>query len=343
MKKITFLIIFSLIILISGCATKVQVKSLSPGAISDGSIKNIAVLEFENDNISQSRQIESAISNLTIDGKKYFNLIDREHLDKIIKANRLNLTGLVDSKNDFKGLKEVETLVAGKIEVSDVSKTLYLETRTDYSKCVEYKVNNKGKQYCSRYETYNVKCRKNVYTLNTKVKIIKVIDSSTLFAKNYIKRKSYKHCLDDDKILPSINSVNSDLAFFIANDFIRDIAPHYVYYRVTLLDDEDIEYNKQQSSLLENAITLVENGRIDKANELLKKLNNSFNSKSYVALYNLGVTQEALGNLQNAYELYQKAENITLLSSPVDEVSNAVQRIKIELQKQKKAKAQLSN
>lgn len=343
MKNIFYLSLFFLTILISGCSTKIQVKALVPGSVNDKSIKNIAVLDFKNDHIGQSRQIESAISNLTINDKKYFNLIDREYLNKIIKENKLNLTGLINAKNNFEGLKEVESLVTGSIEVSDLSKSHYLAKRTDYSSCVSYKTYSNGKRYCSKYRTYNVSCQRNLYTLETKVKVIKVIDSSALFTKTYLEKQTYDHCVDDDYVLPSLDSVNSNLAAVVASRFIRDIAPHYVYYQVTLLDDEDIDYNSQQSKMLKNSIILIKDGRIDKANEILTQLNNSLHSRSYVALYDLAVTEEALGNLQKAYNLYQKAEDITLLNSPVDEVSNAVQRVKIQLQKQKKAKAQLVN
>jgi tetratricopeptide (TPR) repeat protein len=341
--KFFHIILFSFIILISGCSTKVTVKGISPGQVNDSTIKNITILDFKNDNISQAREIESALSNLTVEGEKYFNVINREHLNEVIKENSLNSSGIVNSSNDFEGLEEAESFLTGSVEISDVSKVFYREYRTDYSSCVLYAKNKDGKEYCKEYRRYTVRCQKNLYTLNTKVKIIKVKNSTTLFSKNYLKRKRLKSCYDDPNDLPSVEVVNSELARLIANDVITDIAPHYVYYRVVLLDDEDIKYSEKESNMLQNSLELIKNKRIEKANELLKRLNNSLNAKSYVALYNLGVTEEALGNLQKAYDLYEKAENITLLSSSVDEVSNAVQRIKIELQKQKKAKAQISN
>lgn len=83
----------------SGCAQKIQLKAIKSAEISDGAIKNIGVLPFANDTISQSVKIDSALNHATINGEKYFNVIDRVHLEKIMVEKKLNDSGLVDLIN----------------------------------------------------------------------------------------------------------------------------------------------------------------------------------------------------------------------------------------------------
>jgi len=298
---------------------------------------------FKNDDIAQASQVDSAISNVEIKGKKYFNLVDRENINKVLAEKKLNDSGLVNliKDNTSDGLSQIETLVTGKVNVSDMSTSKFQEGRTDYSTCVQ-SYTRKGKRYCSKYRTYNVDCQANTYNVKTKVKLIKISDASTTFADTYEASTKFKHCTDDSVVLPSKKEANSELAKIIAHKLVVDIAPSYVYFTVTLLDDADVDMNKKQEKLLDNALKMIKHKRIEKANEMLTKLNKQLNSSSYVVLYDLAVTEESLGNVEKAYKLLKKAEDLALeTEGVVDEIAIAMKRVKKNIAEKNKANKQL--
>jgi len=344
MKIIKSLLLVSfLLLIVTGCAQKTTIKALKAAKVTDKSIKNIGVLSFDSDNIAQASSIDSEISNIKINGEPYFNLIDRNNLQRVMSEKKLNDSGLVNlikgKKN--KGLSEIETLVTGKVNVSDVSTSNYYESRTDYSRCVRYGYYKNGKRYCASYRKYNVKCQAKTYNVNTKVKLIKVSNSDTLFTNNYSASNKLTKCIDQNKVLPTKQAQNTKLAANIAKQLIKDIAPSYVYFKVVLFDDPDVDYAPKDKLLLKSSLTLIKAKRIEKANKLLKKLVKHTKNKSYVSLYNLAVTEEALGNVKGALDLYKQAEDISLLTKPQDEISQAIIRAEKNLAELNKANKQL--
>ena len=314
----------------SGCAQKTQIRAIKSANVTDKSIKNIGVTPFKNDDIAQASQIDSAISNIKIKGKKYFHLVDRENINQVLAEKKFNDSGLVDliKENSSDGLSQIETLVTGTVNVSDMSTTKFKEERIDYSTCVQ-SYTQKGKTYCSKYRKYYVDCQANRYNVKTKVKLIKISDASTTFANTYEASTKFKHCTDDSVVLPSKKEVNSKLANIIAYKLIKDIAPSYVYFTVVLLDDVDVDMNKKQEKLFQNALEMIKHQRVEKANEMLTKLNKQLNLSSYVVLYDLAVTEESLGNVDNAYKLLKKAEDLALETDGViEEIAIAVKRVK---------------
>lgn len=335
------LVSFLLLIFITGCAQKTQIRAIKAAQVTDKAIKNIGVLPFKSDKIAQSSQIDSAISNVKINDKNYFNLIDRNNISRIMEEKKLNDSGLVKliKGNRTEGLAQIETLVTGKVNVSDLATSNYLESRTDYDTCVRTAYTKKGVSYCAKYRTYNVKCKANTYSVNTKVKLIKVSNSKTIFTKNYSASDKVKKCIDQNIVLPTKRDHNTKLAANIAMQLVKDIAPSYVYFTAELMDDPDIDYTEIQKGLLKTSLALIENKRLEKAKKLLKKLNKLTNFKSYVALYNYGIVNEALGNVEEALNLFKKAEDISLMTKVEENIAIAIIRAEknlIELQKSNK-------
>ncbi len=347
MKRLLKVTVFGIFIglVAGGCAQKIQLKAIKSAQISDGAIKNIAVLPFTNDTVSQSIKIDSALSNATINGEKYFNLIDRVNLEKIMAEKKLNDSGLVDliHNNPNIGLQEIKTIVTGEVALNDVQQSTYLEERIDNQTCIEMVTQKDGVSYCKTYRKYNMACIANLYSLTTNVKFIKVADSKILFTRSFSKNSKATHCADDNNVLPLKEAVNTNLASEIADNLIKIVAPSYVYFTVTLLDDEDIDFTREQSKTLKTAMELLKHERVEKANEILKRLNNSLENKSYVVLYNLGVSEEALGNIYEAYELYKKADTIALNQNKViEELSVALGRVKQNINEFEKVNKQLA-
>lgn len=347
LKKYGFTVIGLIVLAVftGGCAQKTTIKAIKAAKVSDKSIKNIAIAPFKNDTVGQSEQIDSTISNVEIKGQKYFNVVDRNNLKAILKEKELNDSGLVNLVNNSSdsGLKQIETLVTGSVLTNSVSKSRFLEGRTDYGTCVQTSYTSKGKAYCSKYRTYNVSCQANTYTLKTKVKLIKIANAGTIFSETYDSSSKVKHCEDDSRVLPSKEAANSEHANIIAKKLVVDIAPSYVYYTVKLLEDIDVEVTDAQEKIFENALKMIDMKRIDKAHDMLKGLNTAVGSQSYTILYDYALTVEAQGDPKTALDLYKKAESIALMKEGViDEISYAMIRVKKSIAELEKANKQLN-
>jgi hypothetical protein len=341
LSTITYVLIIGF--LLTGCAQKIELKAIKSAKVTDSSIKNIGVSSFKNDFVSQSVQIDSAISNVRVNDKKYFTLVDKKHINKILQEQKLNDSGLVNliNTNISNGLSQIETLVVGAVIVDDLSTSFFKESRTDYDRCIKT-YTSKGKTYCEQYRKYNVSCQSNKYNIKTKIKLIKVNDAKIIFADTYTASSKYKHCSDDNYTLPNQKTENSRLAQTIANKLVKDIAPSYVYFTVTLLDDIDVNLTEKQEILFENALEMIEYKRINKANQFLVDLNKQLNSKSYVVLYNLAITEESLGNIEKAYVLLKLAEDISLKTEGiVEEIVMYIYEIENNLSEKIKVKKQL--
>lgn len=343
--KILNLIIVSLIaLLFSACSQKITVKALIPAPVGDKDIKNLSIDRFQNDDIALSHSINSKMADVKFDGKSYFNIVNREDTQKILDEQKLQDTGLVNNNglNEY-GLSDISSIISGKVNSKTYTKRSYFEQRTDYSTCVEYRVTKDNKKYCYAYRQYTVSCDMHSYSVSANIKITRVSNSDIIFSRTFLKSTDKRRCSDSAKALSSKQSVYELLAGSIAKEFVSFISPSYKYLSLTLIDDEDIDYTDAQEKMLENALKLIELKDIVSANELLKKLVNSTASQSSTALYDLGVTYEYLGDLEKAFEVYQKAKNITMQNDLDENIINAVNRIKRSIADSKLAKKQIDN
>jgi len=339
--KLTILIL--IIITFQACSQKIQIKAIKAAKITNNSIRYISVEDFRHDNIAQSSQIQTALGNVQVDGKDYFHVVNRKDSNKILAEQKLKDSGLVDLIDDepIKGLEDVKALLTGEVLLNDMSSSRYYETRTNYKRCIKsYK--KRGKTYCKQYAKYRILCKSNIYSIKTKLNLIKISDGINIFSKMYSKSIKYSHCRDDRNILPSKRSVNTNLAKQIANSLILDIAPSYVYFTATLLDSLDVDLSSKQEDTFDMALKMIELKRISKANKLLQALNSQIHNNSYVILYDLAITTEALGDLNKALKLLNNAEDIAInKGKTIDEISNSIIRVKRNIAQQNKANKQL--
>ena len=331
MKTILKLILLSsLLVVFQACSQKIQIKALKAPKVLTSDVKYISIDKFRNDTVSQASQIHTALANVTIDGKRYFHVTNRQNINKILEEQKLKDSGLVDLVDDeeIKGLQDAKTLLSGEVLINDISSSRFYTVRTDYKTCIAtYK--KKGKTYCKKYRKYKVPCRRNYYTLKTKINLIQISTGISYFEKDYSSKTNYSHCIDDRKTLPSKQYVNTKLANNIAYYLVKDIAPSYVYFNVILLDSLDIDLSSKQEDMFDLALKLIEQKRISKANQLLSNLNKQIHNNSYVVLYDLAITTEALGDLQKAYSLLKNAEDIAISKNKlIKEISTSIQRVK---------------
>jgi len=322
------LVLFSL----SGCSKNVKIQVLEPAQIDRAAqTKQIAVSDFKGDTVGLSGKIEAFLAKQTLAGEKYFTIVSRDDMDRVLAEQRLQYSGVVrDSKLVEAGeILGAQAFIAGEVVSASVKDNHHYEKRT---KCVDDK--------CKEIRSYQVFCITRTIDLSANIKMTDVSKADIIYADAYVKSRQWKHCQDDRTLLPSKSDGLGKLASQIANAFVYQLTPHYTTLTVSLLDDPDLDYTEKQAKTLEVAIDYIEAGRLDKAGRLLGTLLTSTQNQSYVAAYNLGVVKEAQGNLEDAKRLYLMADQ--LQQEPIEEINKAVVRIDQVMLKREKALLQIS-
>lgn len=331
-NKIILLLTSGLVAFImTGCAQKVSMRALEPAEIDRAAyVKKVAVARFNNDTVGLSSKIEAKLSSSKIDNKSYFTIVSRNDFNKIVKEQKIQNSGLIDpsTATEIGGLLGAQAIISGNVGRATSADSYFEEKRT---RCLDKK--------CEQYERYSVGCAKRVIGLSAEIRMVDVTKGDIIYADTMNPTVAYEHCVDDSRSLPSTEIAAQGLAQSIANNFAYKLTPHYRTFEVTLLEDPDLDYNDKQKQLLEASLTYVEQGRYDKAEELLSDLIDSTNQKSYVAFYNLGVIKEAEGKYNEAKEYYSNADD--LMIQPVEEISMAVNRIDSLIQKRNQTRSQL--
>jgi len=332
MKKVSlFFSSLVIILFITACAQKVNIKALEPAQVDRvADTKKISVTNFDNDRVGLSRKIESNLASFQIDDKKYFTMVSRNDFDKIIQEQKIQNSGLIDQDTvvEVGQLIGAQAIISGHVSSPTLQDSYYYEKR---SKCADKK--------CKELIYYKVRCIQRVIGLSAEVKIVDIQKGDVIFADTLSRTSTHRHCSDDSRPLLSREMGAQRLSQTIANSFTYRLTPHYRHFRVTLLEDPDLEYNDRQELLLESSLEYIEQGRNDKAQKLLIDLINSTDSQSYVAFYNLGVIKEAQGNYKEAKEYYSYADN--LMVEPIQEINAAVIRINRLITKREKSRQQI--
>jgi len=333
MNKTILLFATILIMLImNGCAQKVNVRALEPAEIDRAaSTKKVAVANFSNDRVGLSGKIEAKLARFKIDNKSYFTIVSRNDFNRIVEEQKIQNSGLVNQKTvvDIGNLIGAQAIISGNVGRATAQDTYFYERR---SRCADKK--------CKELIYYKVRCKKRIVGLSAELRMVDVAQGDIIYADTMNRSKTYRHCSDDSRALPSREMVAQDLAESMASSFIYKLTPHYRNFRVVLLEDPDLDYNDEQERLLEVALTYIEQGRFDKAEQFLIQLIDSTDSQSYVAFYNLGVVKEAEGNYFEAKEYYENADN--LMIEPVEEINAAVIRINSLIDKSQRTQSQLA-
>ncbi len=333
MKKTILLFTTTLFIfLMSGCAQKVSMRALEPAEIDRAAAtKKIAVANFSNDSIGLSGKIEAKLARFRIDNKSYFTIVSRNDFNKIVEEQKIQNSGLVDQETvvEIGNLIGAQAIISGNVGRATAQDSYFYEKR---SRCADKK--------CKELIYYKVRCMKRVVGLSAELRMVDISQGDIIYADTMNRSRTFTHCSDDSRALPSREMAAQDLAESIANNFIYKLTPHYRNFRVVLLEDPDLDYNDKQEQLLEVSLKYIEQGRFDKAEKFLIDLIDSTGSQSYVAFYNLGVVKEAQGNYAEAKEYYANADN--LMVEPIQEINAAVMRIESLIEKRQRTQAQLA-
>ena len=301
-KEFIFVSLSLALVLLSGCATKVQVRTLQPAEITTKS-KTVVVAGLVNDRVNLSGKIEAKLSNQVVDGQNYFRVLSPQELDHT----------------------PVEAIISGAVSNPSSSDSYFYETR---SRC--------NKDRCWEIA---VSCVKRISALSAEIKMVDAQSGGIIYADTFDKSMVFEHCQDDSTPLFSPEMASQQIAQNIADSFIYKLVPHYVYFDVEILDKPDMDYSDTQKNMLSGAIEYIKLGRYDKAQQVLDRLIDTTDEKSYVALYDQGVLKEAQGDYSEAQVLYNKADNVAI--KPIALIGEAIGRIQNSILENQQARQQI--
>ena len=326
---------------VTGCAQKVRIKALNPAEISEmASKKRIAVSNFKSDNVGLSGKIEAELAKHKLDKKKYFSVLSRKDMDKIISEQKLQSSDSMDEETATKVGKLIgaQAIIGGEIAVASAEDFTY---EVDKERCLEYYKSGA----CSKYRYYKEQCKITRATVSANLNILNVETGIIIFGDTISKNYSADSCKVNNLfsktqgVLSKAQALNK-LASSIATEFVHKLTPNYVYFSVTLLDKIKLKtVTYDQKKTFDIALDYIEVTRYDKARKILEKLMKDVDGNSYVVAYTLGVIYEATGDLDKAKKLYNIADEISI--EPVDEINLALSRIDSSIEKMAEAKKQI--
>jgi len=294
--------------------------------------KKVAISGFRNDRHGLSGKIESQIAKHKLDKKRYFTVVSRKDLDKIMAEQKLQSSELMDEATATKVGKLIgaQAVINGEISSATATTDKYRESR---EKCLKW-----SKDGCVRYKHYTVTCKTIQAEVSANINIVNVETGSIIYGDTISKEYSGDSCR---RAILSKGQALNRLTSAIASEFVYKLTPHYIYFNVALLDKIELDnVTDKQEKTFETSLAYIKAGRMDRAEKMLQGLLDEVDGKSYVVAFVFGVVKEARGKLDEAKKSYMMADELTV--EPVDEINLALSRIDRSIEKRDEAKKQMN-
>ncbi len=311
MKNI--LILFAALILLS-CAPKISTEVMMPAKSPDATkLRRVIVFPFQgNYGKNATPAVENVLSSVYISGERYFTLLDRENLNKLMKEQKFQMSAAdMDTIVRFGKLIGAEGIYTGTAN-SKVDGNRYFEQRTRCSKS--------GK---SCWEV-KVACLRKTAELVLEPKLVNVSTSEIMYADSIMRKAEDSKCDDDSYALMSDNELKNKVFTEAIDEFRKNVAPYGLTMKLEIMTDTDGITDNEARNMLKVGVEFAEAGRIDRACDIWSH-GYTANPSSLSLTYNMGLCQEVSGNFSEALGLYQKADSLT--SKPNKMIGLALTRV----------------
>ncbi|HPX12421.1 MAG TPA: CsgG/HfaB family protein [Syntrophales bacterium] len=325
------------LLLVSGCATKIKVNMLQPAKYHQASLtRTVAVLPFEGkDGAAFASELESVLASVMIGGKPYFTLVDRMSINKTLSELQLSQSGLLDEKtaSTVGRMLGAQGIYTGTVTANDASDTVTTQTRTE---CAQYKIlkDKDGKPYqgpCVRYVHRYVRCTDRVASFSVAPKLVDVSTGQILYAENLSDTARSYGC-DDTGLVEAKEVLLKRVKDNVKKRFRTDIAPFYTTEEIALMNSKDMIPTKEAVEKLKQGIAFAGKDRMDRACELWEDARTEA-PDSPAILFNLGVCAESRGDFGTALTFYHQADR--LMMKPDDNITSALKRTQKAIDNQK--------
>ena len=296
--------------------TNVTMPANSPEATE---LRKIAILPFETKSdyqMDMRQDLESMLISIKVNKKAYFEVYEREQVQKIMDELAFGQSGMVNEESAAKVGQMIgaQGIYFGTVIAPKATQDNYRTTR---QKCT-----GSGKN--RRCADVPVQCVRKVASLTFTPKLVNVESGRVVFSKKFDKTRNDNHCDGDMGPPMSDLTLMKAMTMQIMEEFRKEVAPYEVMLSISLIDDAD-GLKGGDKGKFESALEFAQAGRLDRACELWGGVANK-NKRHTGTIYNLGVCAEVKGDLNGALELYNEAEKTT--RKPVREIGIAINRVK---------------
>lgn len=339
-KKFNALFIGASLVLLAGCAAVKVKKEVEFPARQLGMVnsRKLAVFNINGDiNGTFTSKVEAYFSNIDVHGNRYFEVLERQMLDKIIAEQRMvSRSGLFNEKDAVKlgRLSGADTLITGAVSMPPMS----VSHRTkEEQECKDAK--------CKEKETIYSSCVDKNVNLDFTLKAVGIQQGNILFTQTYSGKGNSTECdggkskseRNRQQLLAVIDGGKTSFTGTISETDLRnmaitqvldnlrkDVAPYQVTLNIEFMEKDD-SMSSATKDRLADAMEYIRQGRMDRACEIFKDaLTRDINSPALY--YDSGVCAEVGGDLDKAEMLFNQADRKT--GKPVQLISDAVNRIK---------------
>ena len=343
--KLSFIIWGLVSLTILSCAPPVvKTTALVPARFHEAAkLKVVAVLPFDGPGGRElANEIEGTLASVNIDDKQYFILIDRTKLEKILKEQEFSQTGMVDETTAVKVGKLIgaKGIYTGAVTVRNCKDSHFTEERSECAqRQIEYDKKGRAREgKCIGWRKYSVPCTKRDAIFSFTPKLIEVETSRIIYSNNVSGVASASECRDSGRPLPSEIDIIARAMESAKMTFKKDVAPNYVTFSIKLMESKEGITSKEAERIMDQGMEFAKHNRLDRACELWGEAR-ILTTDSPSLLYNLGICAEVRGDLENALDLYKKADRA--LNKPDDRITAAMGRVSEAIKKRQVLQEQL--
>lgn len=292
------------------CSPTMNFTVMRPAELNLSEYKTVAIGEFVNEHgqtTSRAKNIEDAIVQNLFDGKA-FEVLDRQHINRILDEQKLGHSGLVDESTAAELGKIIGSgvMVFGRIQKEDYKEETSRSDHTD----------REGNRYYIHRRTGTM-------SLDVNLRIIDV-NTGRIVAARTLNSAASNTTSQRNGVAPAINkdALYTSCVRQIQGRFGRMVAPYPVSVSVSFEKDRNLPE-------LDQALLEIRMGEWDAGLEILEQSANRDDLEPKVkakALYNFGVMSIYAGNYDEAIDILMQANRL----SPKSKYQTALSRARRE-------------
>lgn len=318
--------------LLIGCVAVVPLSvEVAPHALPlDLKVQRIAVMVFRgSDGRQVSRDLEVDLVNHEFNGQPYFTIVDlgTHSVRKLMSKYARGLRG-GDSREVARFGREIgaQAVLFGDVTVDNITVSHY---RGAVVRCTA----EDAIGLCTKFVRVSTKCEVHQARFAVLTRLVDVETAQVVYEKRHTGRAQSDSCSGP---LP----VNVDLLASARSQALGQVAPDIAPSNVTLnatLKTEAKGLSTAQKKLFLDAVAFAKVGRMGRACQIWKSINNNGSAGNVAVIYDLAVCAEANGRLSEALEIYMRADK--LLTRPDSDIDASLRRVRTEISQRRRIAA----
>jgi len=342
-KRSSLIIVLTLFSLLVSCGPRrIKTTILMPARSSAAAkVRRVAVWPFEGSWYTRAgtglgARIEAMLTNIKVNGEKYFTVVDRQNLNRILQEQEISLSAAADPTTAVRigKVTGIQALLTGTILEASVRDEPYV---VKSRKCVS--TNKKG--LCTRFREVRHRCIKRTAVLSFVSKLVDVTTGNVLFSETLTRRTQDSGCPSRGETLLGEADMFRGITESALEELAKWLAPYPAVVRLKLKNADRVVRNIDEVLVkFKAAVKFSDKRRIDRACELWAECYEITRDDSLSVLFNMGVCREVSGDFAEALEFYTRADKASL--EPDDTITEALERIGKLLDKKDELDSQLN-